>query len=248
MDLKRVNRIGQTYKDIVFGFIRRLQHQYPSDNPFFIADDLIKHTILLYFVTKLIESSILTEDEHDEFLNFLSQNNKPIVDYPLKLIYDCPQKHKKGAYTFAKKIWDVANILILIEIMGKVVIGGYTKVGWKADKYSGLNHKDDTEWDADKDAFVFFWRSSDDRDPQNPYICNIKQDQESISHALGYSQSEYCRLGSSFVFYNGNCLCQFQHKEDTNYFEAYPHDNGWLTGGMYNYIWDYKMEIFQIEQ
>ena len=87
--------------------------------------------------------------------------------------------------TFANKIWDVPNILILIEITDKCVIGGYSKVGWKSDKISSLKHENDRAWGADKDAFLF----SGDRmtpDTHNIHICNIKQDQDSISHALGY--------------------------------------------------------------
>lgn len=104
MDLKRVNRIGQKYKDITNGYLKIAQALFHVDNSYFNIVDLIKHIILLYY-HHLFESKILSEEEQDKFITFLKTNNKHITNYEWELIYDSTKDGLK-ADTFVNKVYD----------------------------------------------------------------------------------------------------------------------------------------------
>ena len=75
--------------------------------------------------------------------------------------------------TFDDSVYGWNNVVILIQLKGECIIGGYTKTGWQHTK-SGYS--------VDPDAFIFHLQSPDDQ--IKPFIVDIKQDEESVSKAL----------------------------------------------------------------
>ena len=75
MELRKVNKISQRYKNIVFGYTRKIQSVFPRDNPYFIIVDLVQHLILLYYYPAF-QSEILTDDEQEIFRNLFIENSK----------------------------------------------------------------------------------------------------------------------------------------------------------------------------
>ena len=86
LDLKKVSKISQRYRDIVNGYIKEVQQLFPTANAYYNIVDLIQHCILLYFYQQF-ESKILTDDEQEIFRNLFIDNDKAIIDESWKLIY-----------------------------------------------------------------------------------------------------------------------------------------------------------------
>ena len=102
MDLKRVNKISEKYKDVVNGYTHRVQCLFPKDNAYYNIVDVIKHIILLYYFSfSLFESDLLFGQEQDEFFSFLSKNGKNITQYPWKLL--CKSSKDSFLYFKCKK-------------------------------------------------------------------------------------------------------------------------------------------------
>ena len=78
-----------------------------------------------------------------------------------------------------KKVYDRANIVVLIKNESGDVFGGYTKNGWE----SQWSCSEKGYYSPDADAFVFQIKS---KEGTKPFISNVKQDEESITTALTY--------------------------------------------------------------
>ena len=77
---------------------------------------------------------------------------------------------------------------------------------------------------------------------------NVKQDDNSISEAVGYNETYFGTLGSTWQFYirYQNFIQQSNHQN--NNFDAYPHGSDYLTGSSdYEDQSDVELEVFQIE-
>ena len=86
MDLRKVEKLPQKYKDIVSAYISTAQRLFPKDDLYFMIGDLIKHLCLIYYHLR-IDSSILSEQEQDAFFDLLKANNKSFDTYEWKLLY-----------------------------------------------------------------------------------------------------------------------------------------------------------------
>ena len=245
-DLKKVNRIGQKSKDIVFGYVRKIQLSFPSDNTYFNIVDLVIHLILLYFY-HVFNSELLTEEEQDNFLSFLAANDKIIVEYPWKLIYKAC-KNELSHKTFSEHVHGHKNVLLLIkykyenDLNGECIIGGYTKTGWnKNGVVSGRSY----DYNCDKDAFVFCFKSSKG---YKACISNIKQDKESILDATGNHYNLYGGFGHDYIFYFSNQSLQLQSNGISNSYEQFEHGQRVLDGSNgYQITNNVQIEVFQIE-
>ena len=180
MELAKVHKINQKYKDIVFRYIDEAQTLFPKDNAHFIIADLIKHLCLLYYYS-VFQSSILTDKEQQEFLNLLSQNNKNLELYEWNLIYSS-SGDKLNKDSVINQVYDKPNILCIIHTENDNICGGFTKTGW------GKNHKYQTK---DAEAFLFSIRSSMN---YPPIIANV--DKNGVDRALRYG-SFLCRFGNN---------------------------------------------------
>ena len=159
---------------------------FPTDNPYYNIVAVIQNLILLYFHPRFqLESTILTDEEQTIFRDLWIDNHKLFVDNEWKLI------HKGSTNGFDEGIFrdrvnGLPQIIFLVELRNGNVFGGYTKTGWSKSQYSGHS--------ADKDAFVFQIRSTKG---YKPFISNVKQDEESISTALGYHSIVYGIFGAN---------------------------------------------------
>lgn len=250
MDLKKVNKISQRYKDLVNRFVGEVQDLLPDTNSYFNIVDSIKHVILLYYHTNF-ESRLLNEVEVEKLLRLLSENNKSITNHDWKLIFES-KVDGKDKDNFVDTVYGKEDVLMLIKIKGDIIIGGYTKTGW--DEYINTLSKYNPKWSADKDAFVFYIQSPE---KYEPFIAHVKKDHDSIKHAIGYYGNAYGVFGhtSNCVFYvNENLqLLEGSQIEDgydgwTNYMK-YGHGQAHLTAddsGFFNQH-EYDFEVFQVE-
>lgn len=242
MDLKKVSRIPQNYKDIISGYVKEMQNIFPDDNSYYNISGLIVHVILLYYYT-FIESNLFTNDEIDELFNLLLSNKKDIANDSWSLIFEST-KYGIARRKFVNEVHGKENILILFKLKGEIIFGGYTKTGW-ATKRPG-------NYSADKDAFVFLLKSPED---DEAFISNVKQDEDSIKHALSYYTYSFANFGNRWIFY---VLTQVQslhiqdHPQDRHYanFEPFKHGKNHLYGSnSSNHMYsrdEFEFEVFQI--
>ena len=239
MDLRKVSKIPQRHKDITFGYIKRVQLTFPTDNTYFNIVDLIQHLILLYF-HQTLDSRILTDDEQKKFRTLWINHNKLIIDKEWKLIYRQTESIMSNDY-FREKVYGKINVMIIIETQNGNVFGGYTKTGWDKNK-TNYGHS------ADKDAFVFQIRSC--HHDYEPFISSVKQDDKSINKALGYGYNMLAQFGNTWIFqlrFN-----QFEHKCDiydshnTDNYQKFKH-NRTMLGGTFMGNNVIEMEVFQIQ-
>ena len=173
MDLKRVDNIYQKDKDVVNGYTKQVQSLLPSNNPYFNIVILIQNLILLYY-HHTFESEIFNEEYETKFLNLLRQTNKLIADKSWQLIFNSSKDGFKRS-KFIEKVHGKENVLLVFELNGECIVGGYTKTGWDAGLDVGC------KWNGDKDAFVFYLLSPQNHDP---FVSNIKQDEEYFAEAI----------------------------------------------------------------
>ena len=197
--LKQVHVIGQRYKDIVYGFTNIIQSQFPEDDPYFNIIEDIRNLILLYF-SKLFLSSMLSEDEEKLLIQLFTKHNKlnENIFGSWNLIF-CGSKDGFQRDTFIKKVHDKSKVIIFIKSSAGNIFGGYTEIGW--DKQLALTRKarlNDITYSADKDAFVFSIKSTQN---DEPCILMVKQTEDSISEALGYGSHAYGCFGDIWIFY-----------------------------------------------
>ena len=164
---QRVKHCDQKTKDIVNGYVRRMQLILPhQENPYFIIDQLIQTLILLFF-HKLMDSEILTEDEQCKLFQLFEQNANDkfkalSMTRSFNLIYktsNCRENREE----FVNEVYDKGNIIVLIHTENNNVIGGYTSIGWNKSA-----KQDDCV--VDDDAFIFGIRSCKGYQPQLSYI------------------------------------------------------------------------------
>ena len=221
VDLKKVRVIPQKHKDIVNGYIRKVQSPLSQDNSYFNIVDLIKHIILLYYHC-LFKSNILDMDDQHQFINLLMDNNKTITNHSWELIYDST-KDGLDVNGFANKVHNKSNILLFFWLNKECIIGGYTKTGWD----DSIKHYN---WAHDKEAFVFYLKS-----PKNykPFISNVKQDDHSVSKAIGYTYRDmniFGIFGEYWLLYCMDGTFQECSNFEENNYEMFEHGSELLSG------------------
>ena len=235
MDLKRVNKINQRYKDIVIGYIKQVQILLPQNNAYYNIGHLINHIILLYYY-HVFDSEILSDEDQFELLDLLKKNNKEIANFTPKLLYRSTRDGINRS-DFVPKVHGIPNVIVFIHLHKECIIGGFTKCGWDKE----LNEYD---WRPDKDAFVFHLKSPK---KLKPWISNIKQDSKSINHALGHDNISYACFGSTWIFdvMAGEYYQQKNHKQ--NSFEQFPDGHGYLSAdSKYDIDSEIQIEAFQM--
>ena len=108
-----------------------------------------------------------------------------------------------------------------------MVFGGYTKTGWWKNVFA---KQFDEDWRGDKDAFLFFIKSPH---CSIPFISNIKQDEKSISKALGYSTDTFGNFGKRWAFYIKDQRFYQQDNGRNNNYELFGHKKEYITGSDY---------------
>ena len=204
---------------------------------------MIQHLILLYF-HQTFESSILNDAEKEEFLDLLRENDKLIVDYPWKLLYDSNKdglQHSK----FVSKVFGHPNVIMIFKINNECVIGGYTKTGWIKSFYASLSLYED--WTKDENMFVFYFKSKKN---YKPFVSNIKKGEQSVKKCIGYNKQCWGTLGKTWMFY----ICENKFRQQANSawnnIETFPHGSEYLTGSDAMSYYDSEnvlVEVFEID-
>lgn len=226
-DLKRVSKIGQKYKDIVYGFIHKAQSLYPNE-PYFNIADLIKHLCLLYF-HQIMDTKILTDQEQQIFMNLLEKNKKNFDNYIWNLIWRGSEDGLNRA-SFASKCFDEANLMVFIHTAGDNVFGGFTSKGWKTGN---------DLFTADSKAFIFGIRSSKQ---YKPIISNIKK--EEAHNAIYSCQGYYILFGQGFTINVSEA--GYVHHNDQISYEKLPEYIHLTAGNPSEEVVD--IEVFQLNQ
>ena len=242
MDVRKVNKISQKYKDIVYGFVKKVQSLLPKDISFYNIVDLIKNLILLYYHFQF-DSKILNDKEKELLRELFLENKKFIIDNDWKLIFKATRDGFKKD-NFVSKVHGKSNVIILFHTVNNNLFGGYTKQGWTKE----IPETDDYQlriYSADKDAFIFQIRSSKGYEP---FISNVLNDEKSISKAIGYSPSCcYGIFGDEWIF----CVYddddgEVHTRPATNY-QSFKHDDQ-LIGekGVYESTHAVEIEVFHM--
>eukprot|EP01084_Bolivina_argentea_P053593 98378_1 len=240
LDLRKVEKIGLKYKQIVFGYINRAQTLFLSENPYFNIVDLIKHICLLYYYN-VFESSILTEKEREDFLELLNKSNKYLDNYEWKLIYSATGDSIKRSIC-VKEIYGKQNVLCLFHGINGNICGGYSSTGWVMNKHN----ETETSWSypnlysEDSDAFIFSIKSNSITNTYKPMLFDIQN--SATNYALRYSRQQYCVFGRYFTLFLERDYIYCNNNSD---FKLYPKNN-YLLGGKHGE--KIKMiEIFQLQ-
>eukprot|EP01084_Bolivina_argentea_P064976 118444_1 len=182
----RIKTIKQSYKDIVFGYIRKCQDLLPQHVLYYQIPQPIQSTILLFYYS-MLDSSILTDNECDILFSLFEKHNKfkELGYFEYELIYSS-KRDGIGEIAFKKKSHNKKSILCFIESTEGNVFGGYTKRGWWNDENYGQQ---------DDNAFIFSIRSNKNNPPA------IFSSVKSSSAAIWNQDNYYCVFGGDCAFY-----------------------------------------------
>ena len=233
IDFKRIQRIRQSQKDIVYGFIKEVQPPLPSEtNSYYIIPQLIQDLCLLFF-DFFIKSEILTDDEKDSFLRLLESNNK-FIGAEWNLLYRKSTHKNFNDEEFVKKIYEnKRNIIFIVESTKNKVLGGYSSVGWKSG--GGLGPSG-AVYNHDAEAFVFGIRAIDDG--PEIFISNVRPEKANV--AIRSQRKFYLLFGTCAVIHLG--VDGYLHHGDSHCYSGVPRRNGHTSGDIKD------LEIFQIKQ
>ena len=157
MDLSRKRRISIRYKDIVYGWMKQMQCLLPSDEPYFIINELIQDLCLLYFA-HLIDTQILTDEEQTSLFDAVNKQLSHKCDAKWELLFR-GSRDKFGRDNFYSKCDGKGSIICIIQSPQNNVFGGYQSV--RCDK-----ERADTgfpwteEYEDDPFAFIYKIRSA----------------------------------------------------------------------------------------
>ena len=147
LSLDKVKAIPDKWRYCVFGYVRKAQALWNTDNPYYQIPEIIQFIILLFYYHR-IESVILNESECDELLSLFENEGKfkNLGHFTYNLIWRM-SKDGLDEKEFKEKCHDKPNLLCLIQTSKKYVIGGYTSRGWPKTKKR-------EEYFQDDDAFL----------------------------------------------------------------------------------------------
>ena len=127
-DLRRVKHIAQKDKDIVYGYMKRMQSMFPDDMSYYTIGQLIQDLCLLYFHIAL-ESKILTYEEGMKLMEMVN-NHRNIQCYnEWKLLFRGSRDGLRRK-DFFDKCDKMDNTLCIIQTPQNNVFGGYTSLKW----------------------------------------------------------------------------------------------------------------------
>ena len=235
---QKVKACNQRDKDIVYGYIKRIQSILPHEqNSYFIIVQLIQNWILLYFHNR-IDTELLTDDEQNKLFKLFEDNTKDkfihlLRNKSLKLIFKS-SGYEMDAEKCIDKVYDKKHILILIHSSNDNICGGYTSVGWK----KKLQNAGSDKWIKDEDAFLFSIRSKG----YEPRIAYIKKENETKAIRHYWNNDAYLMFGSLELYvYRDTTL----FAEGNSCYQPFPFPHYLLGGGYSDSL--KEIEIFQFD-
>ena len=179
-EFKKVKLIRKKDKDIVYGYIKRMQLMFPDDNPFFIIVQLIQDIVLLYFHA-VIDSKILSDNEQTTLYEMVNNHTNNEFTDDWKLLYRGTRDGYKRN-EFYKKCHLKKNTICIIETLQNNVFGGYTSCEWNESKQN---------WEHERDPFAFLYLLRS-KGTLNPKLFPV---QNNGSHAIQHYQDGYLSFG-----------------------------------------------------
>ena len=140
IQFKRVRKIKQKDKDIIYGFMKEIQASFPDDGPYYAISPLIQDLCLLYFYTVPIDSTILTDEEKTKLLEMI-ENHRNMFQYDWKLLF----RGSRDGFTienFYNKCDLKTNTLRIIHAPQNHVFGGFTEKEWNKSIRQNAHHND----------------------------------------------------------------------------------------------------------
>ena len=103
---------------------------------------------LRYHVCTILRSSTLSHEEQEKLLKLLRATDKSKANYARKLVFDS-EKHGLLRNTFVDELHGKHAALLLIQLKGECITGGYAKSGWDKTLI-------ELAWLPDEGVFAFF--------------------------------------------------------------------------------------------
>ena len=233
VDFKKVRKFGQKDKDIVYGFLKRMQSMFPTDNPYYIIVQLIQDLILLYFGI-VIDTKVLKDEEQRELFEMVNSHTNNEYNGDWKLIFQATRDGFKRS-DFYEKCDKLDNIICIIQTSQDTVLGGYTSL--KLDQSKDC-HEDDAT------AFVYLIRSNGKLDPK--LYPALENGNLSVQHYFsGYLSFGY--LGDAFFIHTEDSrnVCVAWISRD--YCSQYGLERYQLHGENYR-VGLTEIEVFQLQK
>eukprot|EP01084_Bolivina_argentea_P212787 361624_1 len=127
--ISNYNSIDQKSKDIVFGYINRMQTMFPMDNTYYNIPSIIPYLCLNYYFDAWTKESIEWKWKLKDVANTFEDCSMSIR----KKVWDKFDKHKKGELDTDKSLKKLLYALIALRIKSKDRQG-------KVPSYKSLQH------------------------------------------------------------------------------------------------------------
>lgn len=161
-----VDHINQRSKDIVYGYIRKMQKLLPCvDNPYYRILKPIQNLCLIFFHVG-IDSEILSDSEKAKLSAMIEYHYKKSMEYSLLW------RASRDGFDwedFYGKCDGISNTLCIIQSKEDNVFGGFTSVKWSRE--SSYEYQDDPK------ACIYSIRSNQGLEPK---LYPVKDDQQGV--------------------------------------------------------------------
>ena len=181
-NLRKVRKIGQTHKDLVYGYMKRMQLMFADEESYFTIAQLIKDLCLLYS-HPAISSKILTQKESIKLLKMVNHHRQIKSSNEWKLLFRGSRDGFRRK-DFFDKCNKMDNTLCIIQTPQNNVFGGYTSLKWNRE----YGNYDSTHC-FDSSAFIYKIRSKGTLDGQL-FAANFGRD------AIQYYNHGYLSFGN----------------------------------------------------
>ena len=192
---RKLKRVKQTDKDIVYGYIKGMQSLFSEDNPYYTIVQLIQDLCLLYF-HKIMETKILTDDEQEKLIKMVENHTDNKFNGCWKLLFRATRDGFKRD-DFFSKCNEKNNTICVIKTKQNNVFGGFTSITWdKAKCVKGSQQEDDPS------AFVYLIRSQNGFKPE--IIGLLDNNGEAAIQHFSNGYLSFGDYGDAFYFETGD--------------------------------------------
>ena len=186
----RITKSRQRDRDIVSGYIKKVQKLLPTDNSFHVIVQLIQDLCLLYF-SIVIDTKILTDSEQSKLIEMVNDHttNKFMIN-EWRLLYRATRDGFEQE-NFYQKCDEKNNTICIIQTTNDNIFGGYTSLKLSKSQSQFFNHE------TDPFAFVYLIRSNKG---DNPRIFPVQNNGKlAIQHYM-HGYLSFGQNGRAFYF------------------------------------------------
>ena len=220
--------------------MKQIQFLFPSDDPYFIINQLIQNLCLLYFA-HLIDTQILTDDEQTKLFELVNKQLDNESNIEWKLLYRA-SRDGFGREDFYSKCNGRNDIICIIQSEQNNVFGGYQSV--KCDKErADESVKYDKMYEDDPSAFIYKISLADDLQAKVEIFPVQNNGREAIQHyQSGYLSFGYAGM-AMYILDNGFEARGYASAYDCDEYKLKRYQ---LNGESTNYLMK-EIEVFQLE-